>query len=369
MSTSTIIVTGGAGYIGSHTVLELTRNNYKVIILDNLSNASVKQLEDLKKQVNAEKGKDATDFIRFYNIDLCDSTKLDYLAQATIKKNEIQGIIHFAAFKNVGDSSKFPLEYYNNNLKSLLNILDFAKKIQCPNLIFSSSATVYPHDTPVPFKEVDANSSKPSAKMNNDTKHKTIVTGPHPYGTSKIICEQIMHDIAAADAFWNITILRYFNPAGYDKSGNIGEDINTYLQTRKQQNLFPSILMCKQTNQTIKIFGDNYNTPDGTPIRDYIHITDLAKAHVKSLHYSADKKGMHVFNVGIGKGQSVKEVLQSFIDKGFNVHYEIAPKREGDAEVMCADCTKANTILGWKAELSLEDMVESTIHYYTKNYM
>lgn len=351
-----IIVTGGIGYIGSHTVYELYKSGYEPIIIDNLINSSLKSKENLKKLIKSDFGKD----ILYYDIDLCNEAQLLELAKRYA--NKIEGIIHFAALKNVGESNLHPFKFYNNNLKSLLNILQFAKEVNCPNFIFSSSATVYPHSSPNPIQET-SEENKAVASASNSTKHNTIITGPSPYGTTKIMAEQILHDLAKADSFWNIIILRYFNPAGYHKSGLLGEEIINYTI---QQNLFPTILINKKYNKSLTIFGDDYNTPDGTAIRDYIHIEDLAYAHIKALEYSQKNKKLEVFNIGVGKGYSVKEIIQGFIHKGFSIQYTVVGRREGDAEEVYADSTKAINILEWKPMFTLDHMIKSTIDYYDK---
>jgi UDP-glucose 4-epimerase len=352
-----IVVTGGIGYIGSHTVYELYKSGYEPIIIDNLINSTESRIENLKKLIKSDFKKD----ILFYNIDLCDEQAV--LKLANEYNGKIRGIIHFAALKNVGESNIQPFKFYNNNLKSLLNILQFAKEVNCPNFIFSSSATVYPHSTLSPIRETTRD-NMPIASANNSKKHKTIVTGSSPYGITKIMAEQVLHDISYSDPFWNIIILRYFNPVGYHKSGLLGEEILNY---PTQQNLFPTILINKKYGKVIQVFGDDYNTPDGTAIRDYIHIEDLAYAHIKALEYSEKNKGLDVFNIGVGKGYSVKEIIQGFAKKGFTIKYNIVGRREGDAEKIYADSTKAINSLEWKPIFNLDDMIQSTIDYYDKN--
>jgi UDP-glucose 4-epimerase len=353
---ATVLVTGGVGYIGSHTVYELYKYGYNVIIIDNLINSSIKSLENLKKIIKEDFNKE----FEYYNVNLCNDNETLDLCPKLDKK--IECIIHFAALKLVGESNINPLLYYDNNLKSLLNILKLAKRINCSNFIFSSSATVYPHTVQIPVKEEYNN--KPIAGANNIDKFSTIVAGPNPYGTTKIMSEQILHDIAYSDSFWNIVILRYFNPAGYHKSGLLGEEI---IDNALQKNLFPSILVNKKYNKILNIFGDNYNTPDGTAIRDYIHVEDLANAHIKALEWLENKSGVNVFNIGLGKGYSVKDIVNGFINKGFDIKYSISDKREGDAEMIYTNADKATNILGWKPQYSLEDMITSSINYYNCN--
>ena len=357
---NTILVTGGIGYIGSHTVYELYNLGYNVIIIDNLINSSHISLENLKKLIKTDFNKE----IKYYNIDLCDKHKIIEFAQNINFDNiKISGIIHFAALKNVGESTIHPFDYYDNNIKSLLNIVFLAKEINCYNFIFSSSCTVYPHGSKMPLKEVSSD-MKPLAMANNTTKFSTIVTGPNPYGNTKIICEQILHDISKADTKWNITILRYFNPAGYHSCGLLGEVIVNYTT---QQNLFMTILSSKKYNKTVNVFGSDYNTPDGTAIRDYIHVIDLANSHIKALEWAKNKCGLSVFNIGLGKAYSVKDILNGFIKNGFNIDYILTDRREGDSEMVYADNSKALNILGWKPKLNLEDMIKSSIDYYNKN--
>jgi UDP-glucose 4-epimerase len=233
-------------------------------------------------------------------------------------------------------------------------MLELAKILNCPNFIFSSSATVYPHTAVQPLTEdVRAEASKRS--------YETIVTGQSPYGTSKLMCEQILHDIATADPFWNFTVLRYFNPVGNHHSRLIGDD---FVTTKKSMNLFTAILNNKVHNKTVKIFGDTYKTRDGTCVRDYIHVIDIANAHIKAAEYSNGKTGLEVFNLGTGQGYSVLEIVNKFNECGLKVEYEIVPPRKGDVAEVYADCRKAKNILKWQPEYSLDNMVQDTVEYF-----
>lgn len=340
-----IIVTGGLGYIGSHTCIELLNKNYDVIIIDNCKNSKLETLYNIEK-ITGKK-------IQYFNIDLCNREDVQSLSEKEQFK-DVNGVIHFAALKKVGESNIIPFDYYQNNLFSLLNIIELSKKINCYNFIFSSSATVYPETFEPPFLE--------SYGMANNRRYPYMVTGTSPYGTTKIIGEQILQDIAASDGQWNIVILRYFNPVGNHSSGLIGDDIfvkNPFF------NLFTAIMNKKSQDLPLTIFGKNYSTLDGTCIRDYIHVMDVANAHVTSFEWSISQKGqIHCFNIGIGKGLSVKEVVDKFNEKGFNLKFEYVSPRMGDVPFMFADMTHTEEILKWKAKYDLDRMVEDTIHYY-----
>jgi UDP-glucose 4-epimerase len=333
------IVTGGLGYIGAHTVIQLYQAGHTAIILDDCRNSDIKTLHKLETIVQQP--------IPFLNIDITNKTAL---LETKLPRTDF--IIHFAALKNVGESTEIPFDYYHNNLVGLLNMLTLAKEINCPNFIFSSSCTVYPHDAPRPLtEEVRAEASN---KM-----FETIVTGSSPYGTTKLMCEQILHDISEADKFWNITILRYFNPVGNHKSNLIGDN---FAVSKKSMNLFTAILNKTLNKQPVHIFGNTYNTKDGTCVRDYIHVLDVADAHIAA----ADNlnKDLKVFNIGTGQGYSVLEIVDKFNELGLKVEYEIIEARKGDVAEVWADCTKAKNILKWEPKYSFEDMVQSTIYYY-----
>ena len=333
------IVTGGLGYIGAHTVIQLYQAGHTAVILDDCRNSSIETLHNLERIVQQP--------IPFLNIDITNKTAL---LDSKLPKADF--IIHFAALKNVGDSTEFPFEYYENNLVGLLNMLALAKEINCPNFIFSSSCTVYPHNAPRPLTE----QIKASA---SNQEYETVVTGSSPYGTTKLMCEQILHDISKADQFWNIKILRYFNPVGNHNSNLIGD---SFSKTKKGMNLFTAILNKALYKEPVKIFGNTYNTKDGTCIRDYIHVLDVADAHILASKYLS--KGLEVFNIGTGMGYSVLEVLQKFNELGLKIDYEIVEARKGDVAEVWADCSKAKNILKWEPKYSLDNMVQDTISYY-----
>jgi UDP-glucose 4-epimerase len=341
------IITGGLGYIGSHTVIQLCNAGHTVSIIDDCRNSKEETIDTLCELTGQD--------IPFYNIDITNKTiLLCSLLGANDTKPDV--IIHFAALKSVGDSTEQPLEYYQNNIIGLLNMLELAKQLQCPNFIFSSSCTVYPHFAPKPLTE------QIRAEASN-TEYETIVTGFSPYGTSKLMCEQILHDIAKSDQFWNIVILRYFNPVGNHKSGQIGDSF----KISKNLNLFTAIVNNKIINQPVKVFGGTYPTLDGTAVRDYIHVMDVAEAHRVAAEWSKNKKGLEVFNIGTGTGYSVLEVINKFNEKGFGIRYEMVAKRKGDIAEVYADCAKAKNILGWHPKYCLDDMVEDTINYFLIN--
>jgi UDP-glucose 4-epimerase len=339
------IVTGGLGYIGAHTVIQLYQAGHTAIILDDCRNSNESTIEALNKITQS--------FITFYKVDI---SKRDELFSA-IKNEKADYIIHFAALKNVGESVQKPLEYYDNNLTGLLNILALAREINCPNFIFSSSCTVYPHFATKPLTE------QVRAEASN-MEYETIVTGFSPYGTSKLMCEQILHDLAKSDSFWNIIILRYFNPVGNHPSNFIGDDFKT---KGRSLNLFTAILHNKVNDQSVRIFGNSYPTPDGTAIRDYIHVLDVADAHIEAANWSYSKKGLEIFNIGTGNGYSVLEIVKKFNQFGFDIKYEYVEARKGDIAEVYADCSKARNILKWSPKYLLDDMVEDTISYYIDN--
>lgn len=326
-----ILVTGGTGYIGSHTVVELINEGFEVVIIDDLSNSSVDILDHIEKIVGTRP--------QFYQFDLCDQARLNDFFK---KESDIKGIIHFAASKAVGESVIKPLLYYRNNITSLLNLMDCMQSHQINNLVFSSSCTVYgqPDELPVsertPFKPAQS-----------------------PYGNTKQICEEILRDVAQANQQYRLTALRYFNPVGAHPSGLIGE-----LPTGTPNNLVPFITQTVAgLRDSLKVFGTDYDTPDGTAVRDYIHVVDLAKAHVITVKRLLNKKqdqGYEFFNLGTGNGYSVKQVIDAFEKStGVSVKYTLADRRPGDIERIYANTKFANDVLGWKAELGLEEMMSS----------
>ena len=323
----TILVTGGAGYIGSHTCVELLTQGYDlvstdIVVVDNFCNSDMSSIEGIKKIT----GKD----FPFYQMDLRDADALDKIFEA----HKIDCVIHFAGLKAVGESVEKPGEYYDNNINSTLNLCKAMKKHGVTKMIFSSSATVYRGDNPMPLKEDSA------------------LGAINPYGWSKFMCEQILQDHAKAED-WSVVLLRYFNPVGAHESGIIGENPRGI-----PNNLMPFIVQTAQgIHKELKVFGNDYDTPDGTGIRDYIHVVDLAVGHVKSIDFCSSNKGCHVFNLGTGRGVSVLEMTETFKKVNqVNVPYVIAPRRPGDNAVSFADPAKAEKVLGFKASKSVEEM-------------
>lgn len=331
-----IFVTGCSGYIGSHTCVELLENGYNVIGLDNFSNSKPVVLDKIF-EITGKK-------IKFYEGNMLDKDILNKI----FSENTIDAVIDFAAFKSVGDSTKKPIEYYINNVSSVLTLLDVMKEYNVKNLIFSSSATVYGESKIMPITE--------ECKIGNTT---------NPYGTSKLYVEGILQDLYTSDNSWNICIFRYFNPVGAHKSSLIGED-----PTGIPANLMPFISKVAIGEiDCLNVFGNDYDTEDGTGVRDYIHIMDLAKAHINGLKkLENDKKGMHIYNLGTGKGVSVLEMINTF-EKVNNVkiNYKITERRPGDIAVCYADPTKAFKELNWKAIYNLEDMCRDAYNYVTLN--
>lgn len=327
-----IFVTGGLGYIGSHTVVELMSCGHSVVIADNLVNSKIETLGKLKKIT----GKD----IAFYQIDVTDEARLEEV----FKQARIDGIIHFAGLKAVGESVEKPLEYYYNNTVSTMLLSKMCLKYGVGKFVFSSSATVY-GDQPSPLRE------------DMELKETT-----NPYGETKAISERILTDTAKANPWFAVSLLRYFNPVGAHESGLIGEDPNGI-----PNNLMPFITrVAKGLLPKLGVFGNDYDTVDGTGVRDYIHVVDLAKGHVKAIEKL--DQGVHVYNLGTGRGVSVLELLNTFIRvNGVNVPYEIEGRRPGDIAVSYADPAKAERELGWKAELGVEDMVRDAWRFEKEN--
>ena len=320
-----ILVTGGLGYIGSHTCVELLKEGNDVIVIDNLSNSKI----EVKEKIFEITGKN----IKFYVGDMLDKNLLDNI----FEENTIDAVIHFAGFKAVGESVKKPLMYYRNNIDSTLNLLEVMGKYDCKNLVFSSSATVYGlQDTP---RYVETMEKK---------------TPSNPYGKTKTMIEEILEDLYISDSEWKITILRYFNPIGAHESGLIGEDPNGI-----PNNLMPYILkVAAHELECLTIFGNDYDTPDGTCIRDYIHVVDLAKGHIKALDkMMTSPANVYVYNLGSGNGVSVKEIVDTFETvNNIQLNYCYGERREGDLEANFADASKALRELNWKTEKSLDDM-------------
>ena len=325
-----ILLTGGTGYIGSHTAVELISRGHEVEILDNLVNSKITVLDNIEKISNVKP--------KFYFVDLLDKENLD----KTFKKNHFDLVIHFAGLKSVSESIEQPLRYYENNIGGTINLLEVMKKYNCKRLVFSSSATVY--------------GNQDGVKLTEDSQTGIGIT--NPYGETKFMIEQILQDLAVADPDFKITILRYFNPVGSHESGLLGEDPNDI-----PNNLMPYIMKVS-TGELAKlsVYGDDYNTPDGTAMRDFIHVVDLARGHVAAIDHQ--KNGVQIYNLGTGKATSVMEMVKAFEKAaGKPLPYKIAGRRPGDLAVVFAGAEKAEKELGWKAELTIEDAMRDTINY------
>ncbi len=331
-----ILVTGGCGYIGSHTAIELLKNNYDVILADNLYNSSEKVIDRLKEITQKD--------IVFENIDFTNKEDTFNLFK---KYPNISAVIHFAAYKAVGESVSKPLEYYQNNIVSTLNVLEAMKEYKVKDFVFSSSATVYGDAKEVPVTE-DA----------------FCLMANSPYGWTKVMLEQMLRDIAYGDKHFNIILLRYFNPIGAHPSGLIGEDPNGI-----PNNLIPYIAQVAVGKlEEINVFGDDYNTPDGTGVRDYIHVVDLAKGHVAAIQKLEKDHGIFTYNLGTGNGYSVLEVIKAYekaADK--TLKYKIVPRRAGDVASLYANPEKALNELGWKTEYNIDDMCAHSWNWQSKN--
>lgn len=336
----TILVTGGTGFIGSHTVVELQQAGYNVVIIDNLSNSKADVVDGIERITGIRPA--------FENVDCCDMKSMENVFN---KYNSIKGIIHFAASKAVGESVQKPLLYYRNNILSLINILELMSQHGVKGIIFSSSCTVY---------------GQPSPENLPVTENAPIQKALSPYGNTKQINEEIIQDYIHSGAPIKSVILRYFNPIGAHPTAHIGE-----LPNGVPMNLIPFVTQTAiGIRKQLKIFGNDYNTPDGTCIRDYIYVVDLAKAHVKAMERILEDKGtdsVEIFNIGTGRGVSTLEVVEGFEKAtGVKVNWEYAPRREGDIEKVWADPAKANNVLGWKAETSLEDTLRSAWKWQVK---
>lgn len=330
-----ILVTGGAGYIGSHTCVELIKKGYNVIVIDNYSNSSSEPIKRVEKLLSNE--------IRFYKCDVRDKEELSKI----FSENSIDAVIHFAGLKSVGESCKIPLEYYNNNIYGLIVLCEIMKNFNVKNLVFSSSATVYGDNNP-PYKE-----DMPSGLLTN------------PYGRTKYFIEQILIDLIKSDKSFNISILRYFNPIGAHESGTIGEDPSGI-----PNNLMPYILkVAVGVLPELVVFGGDYDTPDGTCIRDYIHVVDLSKGHLCALNkLFSSKGGLEIYNLGTGKGYSVLELINIFQKvSGVKLNYSIGSRRAGDLAICFADSSKARIELGWKPQYNIEKMCEDSWRWQTMN--
>lgn len=330
----TILITGGTGYIGSHTAVELIQSGKKVIIADNLSNSELDVIYKIRKITGI--------MPEFFLVDITDKDKLQKIFVA----NHIDAVIHFAGYKAVGKSIELPVEYYRNNLDTTLTLLEVMREHGVKHLIFSSSATVYGTDNRMPALE-----EYPTGNCTN------------PYGWTKYMNEQILKDVIASDSEFSIILLRYFNPVGAHESGLLGEKSKGI-----PNSLMPYITqVAAGVREKLFVFGNDYPTKDGTGVRDYIHVVDLAKGHVAALNYAEMQRGVEVFNLGTGNGYSVLEILQTFQQVNeINIPYEFAPRRVGDVAMCYADTSKAYNLLGWKAKKTLEDMCRDAWNWQLK---
>lgn len=330
-----ILVTGGAGYIGSHTCVELLDAGYEVVVVDNLYNASVKSIGRIKEIT----GRDLT----FYEADILDFDKMDEI----FAKEQVDCVIHFAGLKAVGESVAKPLEYYKNNINGTLVLCEAMRKNGCKNIIFSSSATVYGDPAFIPITE-----ECPKGTPTN------------PYGWTKHMIEQILTDFHTADSEWNVILLRYFNPIGAHKSGLIGEDPKGI-----PNNLLPYVAQVAIGKlPCLGVFGDDYDTPDGTGVRDYIHVVDLAVGHVKAINKIKENPGVKIYNLGTGNGYSVLDVVKAFSKAcGHEVPYEIKPRRPGDISTCYADASLAKKELGWEAQYGIDEMCADSWRWQSMN--
>lgn len=330
-----VLVTGGAGYIGSHTCVELLNSGYEVVVMDNLYNSSEKALERVE-QITGKK-------VTFYCVDMLDRDAVNDI----FEKETIDSVIHFAGYKAVGESVRKPLEYYHNNITGTLNLCDVMRNHGVKNIIFSSSATVYGDPAFVPITE-----DCPKGQITN------------PYGQTKGMLEQILTDLHVSDLEWNVVLLRYFNPIGAHKAGVIGEDPKGI-----PNNLVPYIAQVAVGKlEKLGVFGDDYDTPDGTGVRDYIHVVDLALGHVKAMKKFEEKPEVRIYNLGTGKGYSVLQVLHAFEKAcGKTLPYEIKPRRAGDIAQCYADPAKAKAELGWEAQYGIDEMCADTWRWQSMN--
>lgn len=330
----TVLVTGGAGYIGSHTCVELLNAGYDVLILDNLCNASRESLARVEKIV----GKD----IPFIEGDVRDRALLNKV----FAENQIDSVIHFAGLKAVGESTEIPLTYYDNNVSGTIHLCEAMAQAGCKNIVFSSSATVYGDPATVPIEE------------------NFPLSATNPYGRSKLMVEDVLRDLYKSDQQWNIALLRYFNPVGAHESGTIGED-----PSGRPNNLMPFVTQVAVGKlEKLNVFGDDYDTPDGTGVRDYIHVVDLAKGHVKAIAKLSSVPGCVAYNLGTGQGYSVLEMVKAFEQvTGQKVPYEVTPRRPGDIACCYANPTFAQAELDWKAEKGLTEMVTDAWRWQSSN--
>ena len=329
-----VLVTGGAGYIGSHTCVEMLDAGYDVVVVDNLDNSSKESLNRVEK-ITGKK-------VKFYENDVRDKKGL----RKIFSENKIEAVIHFAGLKAVGESVKKPMMYYSNNIDSTLVLIDVMNEFGVKKIVFSSSATVYGVAKEMPLKE-----GMPTGAIN-------------PYGRTKLFIEEILRDLYVSDNEWSIALLRYFNPIGAHKSGIIGEDPKGI-----PNNLMPYIAQVAVGKlEKLHVFGNDYKTVDGTGVRDYIHVVDLAKGHVKAVGYVLENKGCEAINLGTGNGTSVLELRDAFVKaSGVDIPYVIDPRRPGDPDEVYADANKAKELLGWTAELGVDEMCEDTWRWQSRN--
>ncbi len=329
-----ILVTGGAGYIGSHTCVEMLNAGYQVVVVDNLDNSSRESLKRVEK-ITGKK-------VKFYENDVCDKKAL----RKIFKANKIEAVIHFAGLKAVGESVREPMRYYQNNLESTINLIEVMTEFSVKKIVFSSSATVYGVATEMPLKE-----GMPTGAIN-------------PYGRTKLFIEEILRDLYVSDNEWSIALLRYFNPIGAHKSGIIGEDPKGI-----PNNLMPYISQVAVGKlEKLHVFGNDYKTVDGTGVRDYIHVVDLAVGHVKAVDWTLNNIGCEAINLGTGNGTSVLELRDAFARaSGIDIPYVIDPRRPGDPDEVYAEASKARELLGWEAERGVDEMCEDTWRWQSNN--
>ena len=336
---SCVLVTGGCGFIGSHTVVELLEKGYEVVVVDDLSNSSVAVLDRVGQIV----GRDAMRYLSFYRANVNDREALDEI----FAHHRIDTVIHFAGFKAVGESVSKPIEYFSNNIGCTLTLVDMMRTHGCKNIIFSSSATVYGDPDELPLTEESP--KKPAT---------------NPYGWTKWMIEEMLRSLVVADPTWNVVLLRYFNPIGAHPSGLIGEDPKGI-----PNNLVPYVAqVAVGRRDAVHVYGDDYDTPDGTGVRDYIHVVDLARGHVAALEWMAHRCGCEVFNLGTGRGTSVLDVIKAYSAAcGTDLPYVVEPRRPGDVTANWADCTKAKELLGWEAQYDIEDMCRDSWRWQSNN--
>ena len=334
-----VLVTGGAGFIGSHTVVELLQDGYQVVVVDDLSNASEKVIDRIDTIV----GEDAAQNLTFYKADVNDREAME----AVFDQNDIDRVIHFAGFKAVGESVSKPIEYYSNNLGNTLVLVDVMRNHGCKDIIFSSSATVYGDPDALPLTEESP--KKPAT---------------NPYGWTKWMIEEMLRSLTIADPEWNVVLLRYFNPIGAHPSGLMGEDPKGI-----PNNLLPYVAqVAVGRRDCVHVFGNDYDTPDGTGVRDYIHVMDLAAGHVAALAWMNGRSGVEVFNLGTGNGTSVLQIVKAFSEAcGRELPYVIEPRRPGDVTANYADCTKARELMGWEAQFDIADMCRDSWNWQSHN--